>query len=539
MGLWDILKAITHQEQESGITKRIIKCIESSIAQITPCMNRCWCLINDNVLMSTFVAIITIMIMIMWTTILSYKRQKNNNFTFVCNNQNNNATSQLPTSLPVLSGTTAVSAAPTLSNRILTHQSRNYYQIQVPNAFNPNSDDIKDWIKNFDMFFKINNIQDNRKDIMFLKLDQECNKNVDEYPFSENDNQAYQQLKSLLIQLYERKENSDPKRSFLERRQLENENVHLFVTQLRILSKKAFPGVDQNLTDTFIADQLIDDTGVKRTIINQSIAKKLKLPTTPKSKQMFTAIGTPTNTIGKTTIKLTLGDQTLDTEVLVIGYLLNDCLIGLETLNKFNVTKDIIEQLIVRLKCTEIKEDEIDNDCAINFMEEREEPINNNDDLMINMLYDEVEQINTIHFQEINKPECHVEFATYVYQRIGPIRYFRILDGKERPDTVAFGDDGGRVPKYVGLHEAHPKHPTKMVSARQTTWSGENRGAVGGETDREESARRRSGVRRIRGDRSRGMTNRWGDPGKRHGFGHWSTEAGIGSRSDSKEEGEL
>ncbi|RNA08486.1 hypothetical protein BpHYR1_030461 [Brachionus plicatilis] len=91
---------------------------------------------------------------------------------------------------------------------------------------------------------------------------------------------------------------------------------------------------------------------------------------------MFTAIGTPTNTVGKTTIKLTQGDQTLDTEVIVIGNLLNDCLIGLETLNKFNVTKDIIEQLIIRLKCTEIKEDQIDNDCTINFMEEREEPIN-------------------------------------------------------------------------------------------------------------------------------------------------------------------
>ncbi|RNA10262.1 hypothetical protein BpHYR1_010275 [Brachionus plicatilis] len=130
--------------------------------------------------------------------------------------------------------------------------------------------------------------------------------------------------------------------------------------------------------------------------------------------------------------------------------------------------------------------------------------------------------------------ETFVEFATYISQRIGPIRYFRILDEKDRPDTVAFvkfyadqdhvklfdyvfnapwftsegkehklqvrlnvefkGDDGGRVPKYVGLHEAHPKHPTKMVSARQTTWSGQNRRAVGGETDREESTRRRSGV---------------------------------------------
>ncbi|RNA19394.1 hypothetical protein BpHYR1_049092 [Brachionus plicatilis] len=104
--------------------------------------------------------------------------------------------------------------------------------------------------------------------------------------------------------------------------------------------------------------------------------------------------------------------------------------------------------------------------------------------------------------------ETFVEFATYIYQRIGPIR---ILDEKERPDTVAFvkfyadqdhvklfdyvfnaprftfegkehkiqGDDGGRVPEYVGSHEAHPKHPTKMVSARQTTWSGQNRRAVG------------------------------------------------------------
>ncbi|RNA14388.1 hypothetical protein BpHYR1_039567 [Brachionus plicatilis] len=57
--------------------------------------------------------------------------------------------------------------------------------------------------------------------------------------------------------------------------------------------------------------------------------------------------------------------------------------------------------------------------------------------------------------------------------------------------------------------------------------------------DREESAPRRSGVRRIRGDRSRGRTNRWGDQGKWHGFGYWSTEASIGSRSDSKKEREL
>ncbi|RNA07689.1 hypothetical protein BpHYR1_029405 [Brachionus plicatilis] len=79
--------------------------------------------------------------------------------------------------------------------------------------------------------------------IMFLKLNQGCKKNVDEYPFSDIDSQAYQQLKSLLIQLYERKENLNPKSSFLERRQLEHENVHLFATQFRILSKKAFPGI--------------------------------------------------------------------------------------------------------------------------------------------------------------------------------------------------------------------------------------------------------------------------------------------------------
>ncbi|RNA14389.1 hypothetical protein BpHYR1_039568 [Brachionus plicatilis] len=34
--------------------------------------------------------------------------------------------------------------------------------------------------------------------------------------------------------------------------------------------------------------------------------------------------------------------------------------------------------------------------------------------------------------------ETFVEFATYIYQRIGPIRYFRILDEKARPDTVVF-----------------------------------------------------------------------------------------------------
>ncbi|RNA12257.1 hypothetical protein BpHYR1_000115, partial [Brachionus plicatilis] len=34
--------------------------------------------------------------------------------------------------------------------------------------------------------------------------------------------------------------------------------------------------------------------------------------------------------------------------------------------------------------------------------------------------------------------ETFVEFPTYIYQRIGPVRYFRILDEKERPDTVAF-----------------------------------------------------------------------------------------------------
>ncbi|RNA14383.1 Transposon Ty3-I Gag-Pol poly [Brachionus plicatilis] len=57
--------------------------------------------------------------------------------------------------------------------------------------------------------------------------------------------------------------------------QLENENVHLFVTQLRILSKKAFPGVEQNVTDTFIADQFID--GLKSTEIQ--IKLKVARPT--------------------------------------------------------------------------------------------------------------------------------------------------------------------------------------------------------------------------------------------------------------------
>ncbi|RNA13703.1 hypothetical protein BpHYR1_002635 [Brachionus plicatilis] len=34
--------------------------------------------------------------------------------------------------------------------------------------------------------------------------------------------------------------------------------------------------------------------------------------------------------------------------------------------------------------------------------------------------------------------ETFVEFAMYISQRIGPIRYFRILDEKARPDTVLF-----------------------------------------------------------------------------------------------------
>ncbi|RMZ99801.1 hypothetical protein BpHYR1_023628 [Brachionus plicatilis] len=62
--------------------------------------------------------------------------------------------------------------------------------------------------------------------------------------------------------------------------------------------------------------------------------------------------------------------------------------------------------------------------------------------------------------------------------------------------------------KSIAIRSSGLRYPTETLSARETPLSGQKQRTVGGEMDREESAPRRSGVRRIRGDRSRGRINR-------------------------------
>ncbi|CAF0918357.1 unnamed protein product, partial [Brachionus calyciflorus] len=62
-------------------------------------------------------------------------------------------------------------------------------------------------------------------------------------------------------------------KSFLSRKQQQNENVYLYVTQLRLLAKKAFPEVNQDVAETYIADQFIDGIRIPEIHIKLKVAR--------------------------------------------------------------------------------------------------------------------------------------------------------------------------------------------------------------------------------------------------------------------------
>lgn len=245
---------------------------------IMPCFSRGWCIINDNVLLSTFVSITTVVIIIMSTAIFNYKKQLRDkvpsttpqNVSIVCTNQNQTNTCETNPNGFNTNEISPTHQQPHVQSRTPHH---NNYFMQEPAEYNPDKDDIKDWIRNFETFFKINSIYENKKDIMIMKLSRNCKRNVEFYPFSHDPNWAYEQLKALLIQLYQRKDIANAKKEFLDRKQQPNENVYLFVTQLRILAKKAFPEINQDVVETYIAEQFIEGLSTQEIKIRLKVAR--------------------------------------------------------------------------------------------------------------------------------------------------------------------------------------------------------------------------------------------------------------------------
>lgn len=253
------------------IFRNVLNSIRDTIHTIIPCLRRCWCLMNEHVFITTFGAVATVSLIIMWTTVLHYKRQirlansgnvTSQNVSVVNNTCPNLSQPQQqpntnnPTDRPTQNQTppTNIVAQNTTQNPNRTTR----YLAPEPREFSPETDVINEWIRNFETFFRINNITENKKDIMLLKLNPICRRNVEFHTFSDDQAWAYEQLKAILLQLYERRDKANVKKAFLDRRQLNNENVFLFATQLRMLATKAFPEVSRNVLETYIADQFIE-----------------------------------------------------------------------------------------------------------------------------------------------------------------------------------------------------------------------------------------------------------------------------------------
>ncbi|CAF1114938.1 unnamed protein product, partial [Brachionus calyciflorus] len=77
--------------------------------------------------------------------------------------------------------------------------------------------------------------------------------------FSLHEETAYIELKTLLIQLYDKKatSNLELKRQFTERVQNQYENVHLYASQLKVLAKQSYPELLQYQKDDLIKEQFI------------------------------------------------------------------------------------------------------------------------------------------------------------------------------------------------------------------------------------------------------------------------------------------
>ncbi|RNA04439.1 hypothetical protein BpHYR1_052032 [Brachionus plicatilis] len=77
--------------------------------------------------------------------------------------------------------------------------------VSPPDKFDPKRTDVRQWIKDFDMFIESNNINSQKLNIVIAHLDHETRKIIENSQFSLNEDTAYAELKTLLSQLYGRK----------------------------------------------------------------------------------------------------------------------------------------------------------------------------------------------------------------------------------------------------------------------------------------------------------------------------------------------
>ena len=155
-----------------------------------------------------------------------------------------------------------LSQTPTTCNTVTTPRITVFsgYHVQPPPAFNPKKMEVKTWIRSFETFIDVNNICANRKDIMMSYIDIEFRKIFENNRFSENDEEAYRELKALITKLYDKRDEPSIqlKRKFMNRRQEPNENLHLYVATLKQLAVKAHPDVADYILERYVIDQFIE-----------------------------------------------------------------------------------------------------------------------------------------------------------------------------------------------------------------------------------------------------------------------------------------
>ncbi|CAF0976715.1 unnamed protein product, partial [Brachionus calyciflorus] len=131
--------------------------------------------------------------------------------------------------------------------------------VSPPEKFDPKKTDVRQSVKDFDMFIESNNISSRKINIVLAHLDHETRRIIENNQFSLHEETAYKELKTLLIQLYGKKatSNLELKRQFTERVQNQYENVHLYASQLKILAKQSHPELLQYQKDDLIKEQFI------------------------------------------------------------------------------------------------------------------------------------------------------------------------------------------------------------------------------------------------------------------------------------------
>jgi hypothetical protein len=96
---------------------------------------------------------------------------------------------------------------------------RPFLFVPPPEKFDPRKTDVKQWIKDLDMFIQANNIRTRRINIALPHLDHETRKMVESTQLGFDEDTEYHGFKKMLMRLYEKKQtpSSELRRQFAER----------------------------------------------------------------------------------------------------------------------------------------------------------------------------------------------------------------------------------------------------------------------------------------------------------------------------------